>query len=379
MKRLVAILAGIALLALLCGVTTWRIFGALTRRSDAEAAVATTASTPVEVQAATARDLVENVRVAGSLRALHEADVVGQLPGRVTAVLADVGDKVEKGQPLAQLDAVELALGVQQAEAGLAAAKAGGTSATRDLAGAVAVAEVGGVTDAQMVAAKSRSTAADAQIAQAQAGLGLARARLADATLRAPFAGVVVRRSVDLGQQLNPGMPAFAIADLSSLELVLAVDERVAASLHPGDAVGIASDTVANLPDGIVKTVSPTLDPTSHKADVVIGLAYAPGLFAHGSATATLRLGRVSGAVAVSSRAIVDDSGDHVVYVVMSPPTGSVAHRTVVNPGLHDGDWIEVKGLPVGASVVVTGNTYLSDGAAVTVRSSGPVAPVGPS
>jgi hypothetical protein len=64
----------------------------------------------------------------------------------------------------------------------------------------------------------------------------------------------------------------------------------------------------------------------------------------------------------------VDDKGESVVYLL----DGTVAHRAVVHPGLREGDWIEVSGVTAGASVVVTGNAYLSDGAAVAVRAVDP-------
>lgn len=364
MNRILAILAGTGVLALLCGLTGWRVVQSLTRRSDAEVATATAGTTPVEVMVVAPRDLVDQAKVAGTLRALHEADVSAQVPGTVVAVLADVGTRVSKGQALARLDDEQLALQVKQAEAGLAAAEAGRDSAARDFAGATSVAQVGGVTDAQLVAAKSRALGADAQVQQAEAALGMARARLSDATLRAPFAGVVVRRSTDIGGQLNPGMPAFGVADLSELELVLDVDEHVAAGLTPGDTVRISSDTVPSLPDGVVKTVSPMLDAASHKAQVVVGMAYVVGLFGHGGATATFRLGHAEGVIAVPTGAILDDRGEQVVYLL----EGTAAKRTVITRGLRDGDWVEIHGIESGASVVITGNAYLSDGSTVTVR-----------
>ncbi len=367
MKRLAALLAGLVILVVLCGLTTWRVVQAITRRSEAEAASAMPTSTPVEVLVAGPRDLVDKVAVAGTLRALHEADVPAEVPGRVAAVFVDVGANVSNGQALARLDDEDLRLQVRQAEAGLAAARAGSEGATRDFAGATSVAEVGGVTDAQLVGARSRAAAAEAQVQQAGAALAMAAARQAHAIIRAPFAGVVVRRSTDIGSQLMPGTPVFGIADLSELELVLEVDERVAAAIQPGQAVGVSSDTVANLPDGVVKTVAPMLDAASHKAQVVVGLKATPGLFGHGGATATFRLGHAEGVIAVPTGAILDDNGEQVVYVV----TGTTAQRTVVQKGVRDGDWVEVRGLKPGSQVVVTGGAYLSDGAAVAVRTPG--------
>lgn len=363
----------VALVALaavmICGLTSRRVVEAFTRRSNAESETTTVADVPVDVIVVATRDLVDEVRIAGTLRALHEADVVADVPGRVEAVLVDVGADVRRGQALARLERGDLELQVEQAKAGLAGAQAGSETAARDLASATSMAQVGGLTEAQLIAAKSRASASEAQVAAATAALGLARARLEDSVLRAPFDGVVVRRGTDVGRMVSPGVAAFGVADLSELELVVAVDERVAATLKAGDPVGVASDTVAAAQaDGHVKTVSPMLDPTTHRAEVVVGIARSPGLLGHAGATATFRLGRAVGVMAVPSGAVVDSNGEQVVFVV----EGAVVRRTVVRSGIRDGDWIEVTGVPAGASVVVTGNTYLSDGATVAVQNQVP-------
>lgn len=346
------------------GLTAWRVADALTRRTDAGAQTEGAAAVPVEVYAAATRDLVEVVQVAGTIRARHEADVVADVPGRVQAVLVDVGEAVTRGQPLARLESTELALQVRQAEAAVAMARAGQVTAARDFEAAEAVAKAGGLTESQRVAAHARLATADAQVMQAEAALGLARERLSDATLRSPIAGVVTRRLTDVGRMVNPGAPAFSVQDLSELELVLAVDEHTAPRLVAGAAVPVSSDHTGAEITGTIRTVAPALDPQSRKGEVIVSLPAVPGLLPQGTATARLELGRLTGAVAVPSRAILEADGSSYVYVA----DGGTAHRTAVRPGLRDGEWVEAAGLPAGAAVIVTGQSYLTDGAAVTVR-----------
>lgn len=357
----VALVAGGLALA---GLTTWRVVEAATRRAAASTETAPALQTPVQIIGAAPRDLVERSRVAGTLRALNEADVVADVPGRVEALLVDVGAAVKRGDALARLETSDLALQLEQATAALAAAEASRDAAVRDRDGAAAVARVGGVTEAQLVGANSRASAAEAQVKQAAAGVNLARARLADATLRSPLDGVVTRRSTGLGRMVSPGVPVFTIADLSSLELEVAVDERAAARIRAGDAVALSSEAVlSELQGGVVKTVAPALDASSRKATVVISLPWQPGLLPHGTASATFTLGRADGAVAVPAGAILEEQGERFVYVA----DGGVARRVVVRPGIRDEGWVEVGGLPAGASVIVSGNTFVTDGAAVTV------------
>jgi RND family efflux transporter MFP subunit len=370
MNRLVLVGGVLLGSAALCGLTAWRVGDAMTRRDEAAEATAVSASVPVDVMVAAPRDLVETVRVSGSLRARHEADVVADVPGRVEALLVDVGTQVRKGDVLARLESRDASLQVEQAQASLAMAEAGRDTALRDYDVSQAVAGVGGVTDAQLVAAKSRSLSSEAQVLQAKAALGLARERLADATLRSPIDGVVTRRATDVGRMVSPGVAAFVVQDLGALELVVSVDERTAARLVAGGAVTVVSDHAADLPTASVRTVSPALDAQSRKAEVVIELGPATGLLPHGTATAVLLLGQRPGAVAVPARAVLDGDDGAYVYVV----DGAVARRTPVRPGLRDGDWIETEGLPAGATVVVAGQTFLTDGAAVTPRVPAPAA-----
>ncbi len=364
MKRLPLVAALLFGGAALCGLVAWRVGDAMTRRADAAEATATAAAVPVDVLVVAPRDLVETVRVAGTLRARHEADVIADVPGRVEAVLADVGTAVRKGDPLARLESRELALQVEQAEAALAMAEAGRETAARDFQAAQAMAAVGGVTESALVAAKARAASSDAQVLQAKASLGLARERLADATLRSPLDGVVTRRATDVGRLVTPGVAVFGVQDLTSLELVVSVDERTAARLQAGAAVTVVSDHAADLPAATVRTVSPALDAQTRKAEVVVELAPAPGLLPRGTATAVLVLGQRPGAVAVPARAVVEATDGYFVYVV----DGTSAKRTPVRPGLRDGDWLEVDGLGAGATVVVAGQTFLTDGAAVAPR-----------
>jgi RND family efflux transporter MFP subunit len=347
--------------------TAWRVGQAVTRRSDAAEATAVSTAIPVELYTATSQELVETVRVAGSLRALHEVDIVADVPGRVVTLSVDVGSTVRKGETLARLESTDLSLGVNQAEAALAMAAAGQTTAARDLEAANAVSAAGGMADAQLVAAKARAASGDAQVQQARAALGMARARLADATLATPIDGVVTRRATDIGRMVSPGVPAFTVQDLSALELVVSVDERTAARLTHGATVAITSDHVPALPDGTIKSVQPALDAQSRKAEVVIGVAPAPGLLARGTASATLELGRAT-RVTVPARAVREDTVGYYVWTV----EGDTAKRTPVTPMLRTDDLVQVDGLPEGANVVIAGQNFLTDGATVTSKKAEP-------
>ena len=167
---------------------------------------------------------------------------------------------------------------------------------------------------------------------------------------------------------VSPGAPAFTVQDLSGLELVVSVDERVAARLVSGATVGVRSDHVAAIPDGTITSIQPALDAVSKKAEVVIAVASVAGLLSHGTASAVLEVGRGTGVVAVPARAVREDGDGQVVWVVEADK----ARKVPVTLGLRDGERVGVTGIEAGAQVVVAGQGYLSDGAAVTPKTAGP-------
>lgn len=360
--RVVLIVAGLGL----AGLIGLRVTQSIARNAETGEIAATALA--VEVFSAARQDLAETVKVSGTLRALNQVEVVADVPGRVQAVLVDVGDAVRRGDALARLEQQELSLTVAQAEAGLAMAEAGRDTAVRDLKAAESVAEVGGVTDSQLVAARARAAAAEAQVKQAAAALGLARERLSDATLRSPIDGVITRRSTDLGRMVNPGVPVFSVHDLSALELVVAVDEHTAARLSADTTITVRGDTLSAPVVGTLHTVSPALDAQSRKAELVVRLPPTAGLMPNGTATAELVLGQRLGTVAVPLRAVVEEGAERFVYVV----DAGRAKRVTVQPGVRQGDLIEITGVEPGAVIIITGQSWLSDGVAVAPRAQEP-------
>lgn len=205
------------------------------------------------------------MRGAGELVAREEALLASRSTLRVASIVVDVGDPVVRGQVLLELDAAEL-------EANLAAARAGWDNAreaevvarlalqratvlhqqtrldgeraeqlSRLSPGALAVSEL----DARQTAARtaaldakageSQWRAAEAAHAQAQANWLAASARLEDATLRAPFDGVVIARHCSVGDVVAPGQPGLTLVDPDSLRVQARFDESLLSRIRPGD------------------------------------------------------------------------------------------------------------------------------------------------
>src|SRR5688572_24880160 len=249
----------------------------------AASAAATTTDHRVDVAAmkVTVADLESTLQISGNLVPQTRVAVGAKLPGTLSSVRVDIGDRVRAGQVVASLDRREIDAQVDAAEAAVNVAHAGVEAAEAALANAVLerdraqnLFDRGAVPRQRLDAADTarRSTSAQrdlakANLAQAEAALRRAREVQRDATLVSPIDGVVVERHFDAGSLVGPGDdPVVVVADLRVMKLEAGVSEleagrlrvgmpaRVAAQARPGDvfegrvATLIAGDTVREVP-----------------------------------------------------------------------------------------------------------------------------------
>ncbi len=186
----------------------------------------------------------EEVSVLGEVSVNEEAyaEVGSAVAARAVRILVSPGDTVSRGQPLVELQSVEL--GRARADYWSARARAdlarANVARKRELAGRVVPKR-----EVEQAEAEAASAEADLQAALGSLrALGLAEEDLRSATgddarlvLRAPLAGTVIERNVVAGQMTDPSKPLFRIGDLSRLWLVVHAFERDAVRIRPGSAV----------------------------------------------------------------------------------------------------------------------------------------------
>jgi len=211
---------------------------------------------------------------------------------------------------------------------------------------------------------------ARAQVAQAQASVAFARLQLANATVTAPFAGTVTRRLVDPGQLVTttPGQGAlFVVAQIDTVLVGLDVSETDLARVRPGQAVALHVDAYPTKPfTGTVREIGQAADPRARVFKIKVAVPnpdhqLKPGMFARGEITTV----RHEGALVIPRDAVVSDTGEATVFVV----DAGRARVRKVRLGIMQGPFVEIRdGLAKGDSVIVAGQSGLTDGAAVTVR-----------
>ncbi|MFN8179759.1 MAG: efflux RND transporter periplasmic adaptor subunit [bacterium] len=313
---------------------------------------------PVAVEPVHLGDASNYYTATASLEPENVATILARTTGVVREILHEEGDHVAKGELLLRLEDDEAQLRVKQAEANAAAAHAEHErkSSMRD-AGLLSAGEFETIENTMRVR---------------DVELGLAKLALDYTHVAAPFAGRVTRRLVNPGANVSPGVQLFELMDDEPMLARVHVPARRMGSVAPGQRIAIRLDS-ANLDlEGVVTLVSPIVDETTGTVKVTAEVRnHPPGIRPGDFAEVKIVTERHSDAKLVPSRAIVEDEGDSIVYVIAN----GKATRRVVKPGFVEGDTTEIlSGLAKDELICVKGQRDLRDGQAVEVL-EGPGAP----
>lgn len=312
-----------------------------------------TSAAPVEVASVTTGALEPTYAATASLEAVREAVIRAEMPGEILDILVEEGDRVAAGQVLARLDDARVRLELKQVA----------TVADR-LAHEAARSEK--LLERQMISREAYDRARYERDTQ-DAAVAIARHSLSQGVIRAPYAGVVTRRHVKEGQWLALQQPAFEIADFTELQARLAVPEKQAMALQPGQPARFRADAFAGREfTGEVQRTSPVVDRASGTVGVTLALANAdlalrPGMFVR----VEVSFDPIEAATLVPKAAVIADAQHNRVFVVIENDV--VDERSVVL-GYEIGSLVQVlSGLEAGARVVTTGHSALKDGDKVAV------------
>jgi RND family efflux transporter MFP subunit len=218
---------------------------------------------------------------------------------------------------------------------------------------------------AQGQALASRTRAAQARVREAEAGRERARVELGYTRLAAPGPGIVVAKSVEVGELAAPGKPLLTVDDPSSYRLEVQMASGDAGRTRVGQVVEARVDALGGEPfRGAVVEIVPAADPVTRTVTVKVELPPRPGLRSGLYGTVRVPVGETTARLAPAAAAI--ERGQLVsVYVIDDQ---AVARLRLVTLGRRFDDRVEVlSGLAAGESVVVEGADRLHDGARVKV------------
>jgi RND family efflux transporter MFP subunit len=300
-----------------------------------------------------ARDRVSSgPTLSGSLTPERSATLRAQVGGTVTAVLAEAGQAVRRGQSLARLETSGIAEQAVSARAGVAAARGNYELAQRNAERSSRLLAAGAIAPQAAEQARTAADAARAQLSAAQSQSALASTQLGRASVAAPFGGVVGTRSVSVGDVVAPGAPLYTVVDPRSMQLTGSVPADQLGQVRPGASLTF---TVTGYPGreftGRITRVSPVADPTTRQVQVIAsvpneGGRLVGGLFAQGRVASETRDALVVPSDAVDQRGV----RPQVVRV-----RGGRAEAVPVELGLRDeaNERVEIRG------AVAQGDTLL--------------------
>jgi membrane fusion protein (multidrug efflux system) len=360
---------------------------------------------PVKVEPAQIRDVRRQVDVVGTLAAREEVVVSAEVEGRVARLVHDLGDRVEAGAPLIELDQEKLQYRAEAQRAALEQARARyGASGDAELptldkvpnvvstAAQLADAEQqleraknlsarNLISRSELETAQTRCDTAKAAHDQALASarqlradidsqtssLHLAQRNLRDAVIRAPFDGYVAERLVSQGQYLQPQAPVMRIVRLHPLKITAEVPEKFAPWIESGRDIAVRVDAFPQQTfSGRVVRIAPAVNLKS-RAFAIEGEVpnpdgkLKPGTFARVQITTE----RVERAVTIPFAAVQSRYGTNRVFLVKN---GQLAGKEVVL-GDRLGDRVEVaQGLDAGTAIVAGDVEQLADGMKVTTK-----------
>ena len=297
----------------------------------------------------------------GTAVAVHGVTVSADLPGIVDRIAFDSGHPVPAGEVLVQLD-------TKQEEAQLVAAEAQRDLTRLKLERARGLAEQG-------IVAKADFDQAEAENKQAEARVGEIRATIQRKRIRAPFAGVLGIRQVNLGQYLSAGDPVVSLQSLRPIYVNFAVPQQEVSRLRVGGEVSVSAEGVPGAVTGRITAIDSIVNEGTRNVGVQATFANEDGRLHPGMFVQTrIDLGAGTSVIALPAAAINYASYGDSVFVVadVEGPKGQKykgVRQQFVKLGGGRGDQVAVlSGLEAGAEVVTSGVFKLRPGAAVHVN-----------
>jgi RND family efflux transporter MFP subunit len=331
------------------------------------------------VQVVTAAQASTVLTATGYTVAQRRAAVAAKIVGRVVELRVDEGDPVKEGDVIAVLDSDDRRADVLQAEAALAEARATLADAEREAARQTALFARELTSEAARDAAFTRRDVAAAKVSTAEAALAAAQASLAYTVIRSPLTGVVIDRTVEVGEMVAPGGftsqqstgALVRIADLSSLEVEADINESYIARVRPGQPAAIRVDAVPDVEyRGKLRQIVPTADRQRAVVQVKVSIDNLDERLVPDMSTTVTFLDAAVPAptdpaepkLLVPAGAVADAGGSPWVWVV----TGDRLRKTPIEIDGPDGEMLAVrKGVGGGDTIVKSMNEALEDGARV--------------
>ena len=310
---------------------------------------------PVEVQLETLApsEVPVQVELAGSVQAVEHATISARVAGQIVNLPVQLGSKVNKGDLLVKISAAEINARVRQAEIQLAQAQ-------RNLARESKLQEVNASTREKVKTLKEQEQTSEAAYREAQTILGYTE-------IKAPFAGTVTAKLVEVGDLAVAGAALLKLENGMELEVVIQVPEAQSHALSLASHLPLTVPAAGLTLNAQIREISPTVDPASRTTQIKLTLPAAAELRSGQFARVALVDSRAT-TLMISSQALKQKGQMQQVFVAEQ----GTARMRLVRIGAEVGGRTEIlSGLQAGDLVVIDASDALHDGQALKVKTDG--------
>ena len=337
----------------------------------AKAATPVLEFTPSDVAIVELRSLARTIPISGSVAPVAQSTVRSKVPGEVRRVLVREGEKVTRGQLLAEIDTSDLQARLDAQVAALEEAKAKAGLADKNRANGLKLLKQGFISQNAFDTTQSAFEAAAASAKSAEAQVRLARNATQDAIVRAPIEGVVAKKMVNPGEKVGVDGALFTIVDLAKMEIEAPVPAAEIPGIRVGQVATLRVDGFGNRDFAArMERINPTTEQSSRAITVYLSVsnrdgALRGGMFAKGS----LVLDAGEPTPTIPATAVREEAGQSFVFTIEQ---GRIGRRAVtLGRREEQAGLVQVRsGLENGVTVVSSGATGLKPGAAAVLKVS---------
>jgi RND family efflux transporter MFP subunit len=305
-------------------------------------------------------------RATGIVRAREDAVLSSKATGQIKRIRVGVGERVKAGAVLAEMDATNARINLENARALERLASARLAEAERGLARSKVVYEGGGMAQSGLEQVETGREIAAAQLDQARAAVRAAEQQVTDAVIVAPFAGVVTAKYRNAGDTvtLMPVSPIVALTDVDHLEVRLTVPEALEPAVQAGRPVECTTTPGGKRFQATVRVKSAVVDPVTRTVEVLADVVAPEGLRPGSLVTADFGRFGEGGGLFVPATALRTDGKASWVFVVAG---GKAERRDVTAEPVHPGTLLVRQGLAPEADVVLDPGSLAAGDAVVSL------------
>ncbi len=314
---------------------------------------------------------VDQRSFTGRARATQEVDLAFRVAGPLVSRPVDVGTEVARGAVVAQIDQDTFKANVARAQAELQAAEAGLANAAEQLRRKQFLVERGHESRAALDRFLAAEKSAEADVAAKQAVLKRNQLDLSYTTLRAPFAGIVVRTFVENFQEVRPRQAVVRLVDSSKIEMVVNIPENLISQAHLVKRAIVVFDPFPDLEiEAQIKEIGTEASETTRTFPVTLimdqpdGATILPGMAGRARRGDFPQPAESGGRIVVPETAILTAPGDTAKTFVWIVDAGSmtVARREIGTSQVTAEGYVVSDGLTPGEWIVTAGVNFLKEG-----------------